>query len=88
VLEKQSLRQERDVNRDPQRLTEPELKVAALLVKGAANRAIATELGLVEATVKMHVHHMLKKTGASNRTQLALKLAYSADWSLHLERVV
>ena len=74
------------MNRDPQRLTDPERKVAALLVKGAANRAIATELGLVEATVKMHVHHMLKKTGASNRTQLALKLAYSADWSLHSER--
>lgn len=75
------------MNRFPHRFTAPELKVAALLVKGVPNRAIAKELGLVEGTVKMHVHHMLKKTGASNRTQLALKLAYSADWSLHSERV-
>ena len=39
---------------------------------GAPNKVIARKLNLSEATVKVHVKAILKKIGASNRTQAAL----------------
>jgi DNA-binding NarL/FixJ family response regulator len=50
---------------------------------------IARRLGMVEATVKIHIRQMMRKLGASNRTQLAIGpvLATSAaDDNLLAER--
>jgi DNA-binding NarL/FixJ family response regulator len=43
--------------------------VLACLKNGLSNKQIARELDMSEATVKVHVRHIMKKLGASNRTQ-------------------
>jgi two-component system, NarL family, nitrate/nitrite response regulator NarL len=42
------------------------------LMEGAPNKTIARKHGLTEATVKVHVKAILRKTGAKNRTQAAM----------------
>ena len=65
------------VGGDPQggrsgQLTLRQLDVFALLRQGKSNKMIARELGMREATVKVHVRQIMRKLGASNRTQAAL----------------
>jgi DNA-binding CsgD family transcriptional regulator/RimJ/RimL family protein N-acetyltransferase len=50
-------------------LTRRELDVLRQLARGASNRAIATELGISENTVKNHVRGILEKLQASSRSQ-------------------
>jgi LuxR family maltose regulon positive regulatory protein len=50
-------------------LTERELQVLALLAAGTPNQQIASELVVALETVKKHVSHILRKLGATNRTQ-------------------
>ncbi|MFV1983959.1 MAG: response regulator [Thiohalomonadales bacterium] len=52
-------------------LTPRQLEVLALLVEGGANKEIARELNLAEATVKMHVTAILKCLDVNNRTKAA-----------------
>jgi two-component system, NarL family, nitrate/nitrite response regulator NarL len=53
-------------------LTPQETRVLSRLAHGLTNKEIAKEMDLSEVTVKMHVRSMLRKVGASNRTQAAL----------------
>ena len=53
-------------------LTPRELAVLAILGQGKSNKHVARELNLSEATVKVHVRHIMRKLGAVNRTQVAL----------------
>ena len=53
-------------------LTPRQLQVLALLVRGCANKEIASQMQLAEATVKMHVTAILKTLGVTNRTQAAM----------------
>ncbi len=53
-------------------LTERELDILNLLASGFANKVIAYELGIAEATVKAHLKSMLRKLGFANRTQAAV----------------
>jgi DNA-binding NarL/FixJ family response regulator len=53
-------------------LTVRQLDVLALLRQGKSNKMIARDLGMREATVKVHVRQILRKLGATNRTQAAL----------------
>jgi len=53
-------------------LTPRELAVLDLLRQAKSNKHIARELDLSEATVKVHVRHLMRKLGAVNRTQAAL----------------
>jgi DNA-binding NarL/FixJ family response regulator len=46
-------------------------QVLACLREGKANKTIAYELRMCESTVKVHVRHIMKKLGATNRTQVA-----------------
>jgi predicted transcriptional regulator len=46
--------------------------VLKLLRTGLSNKLIARELGMTEATVKVHVRHAMRKLGASNRTEAAI----------------
>jgi DNA-binding NarL/FixJ family response regulator len=50
-------------------LTERELEVLGHLARGLSNKAIARALGRTEATVKVHVLHILQKLNASDRTE-------------------
>lgn len=53
-------------------LSERELEILRRLVVGDPNKVIAQQLNITEATVKVHVKHILRKTNACNRTQAAL----------------
>jgi len=62
-------------------LTQRESEVLDLIVQGMPNKAVAQELGLAEATVKIHVQNLFKKLKVKNRTQAAYRAA-----QLRLER--
>jgi DNA-binding CsgD family transcriptional regulator len=47
-----------------------EYQVLTALRLGKTNRQIALELGLAEGTVNVHVHHLLARFDAPNRTRL------------------
>ena len=46
--------------------------VLLLLQEGLANKVIAAKLGMTESTVKVHVRQIMRRLGASNRTEAAL----------------
>ena len=50
-------------------LTTREVEILKLIAKGRSNKEIGTALGIAEATVKLHVGHILTKLKASDRTQ-------------------
>ena len=54
------------------RLSPQQRRVLSLLSEGLCNKRIAQELGVVEATAKVHVSSLIKGFGCSNRTQVAL----------------
>lgn len=43
------------------------------MTRGMSNSGIAKKLGISENTVKVHIQHMLDKTGYENRTELAIE---------------
>ena len=55
------------------RLTSRQAAVLGHLQQGKANKIIAHELGMSESTVKVHVRNIMRKMGATNRTQAAYK---------------
>jgi DNA-binding NarL/FixJ family response regulator len=54
-------------------LTQREITLLELMVKGLSNKEIAQALSLSENTVKYHVKHILQKLGAQNRTEAAVQ---------------
>lgn len=63
-------KRERDNKSDG--LTSRETDVLSLLRKGMQNKIIAFQLEISEYTVKHHIRSIMRKMGASNRTQLAV----------------
>jgi DNA-binding NarL/FixJ family response regulator len=61
------------------RLTSRELEVLGLLVGGASNRRISEQLVISPHTAANHVRSIMIKTGAANRTQVAM-LAVANGW--------
>lgn len=61
--------------RTSETLTLREKEVTLLLIQGHTNNEIARKLSITPATVRSHVHHLLKKLGAASRGQ-AIALAY------------
>lgn len=53
-------------------LTGRETDVLSLLSRGESNKEIASHLRLTEQTIKVYVSNLFKKTGASNRSKLAM----------------
>lgn len=53
-------------------LTSRQGEVLRLLRQGQSNKRIARELHMSESTVKVHIRQIMRKLGASNRTQAAL----------------
>jgi DNA-binding NarL/FixJ family response regulator len=56
-------------------LTERQLHVLALLMRGNSNKAIARTLSIAEVTVKHHVTSLMRALKVQNRTEAALKIA-------------
>jgi DNA-binding NarL/FixJ family response regulator len=61
-----------DVAQRLAQLTPQQFRVFGLLCSGRLNKQIAHDLQIMEATVKAHMTAILRKLGASNRTQAAL----------------
>jgi DNA-binding NarL/FixJ family response regulator len=57
----------------PERLTGREREVLRLFSAGMSNREIGEALGVVEGTVKNHVHSILQKLGVRDRNRAMLK---------------
>lgn len=53
-------------------LTRRESEILDCLTGGASNKQIGRDLGITEATVKIHMKSLIRKIGVSNRTQAAL----------------
>jgi len=53
-------------------LTPQQFRVLNMVCRGLANKNIADQLELAEATVKVHVTAIMRKLGVSNRTQAVL----------------
>ncbi len=56
-------------------LTDRELDVVELVVGGASNKAIASELGLSLATVKTHIQHIFQKMDVPSRAVLSARVS-------------
>jgi two-component system nitrate/nitrite response regulator NarL len=54
------------------KLSGRETQILSHLTLGASNKHIARELGVAEATVKVHIKAILRKVKAANRTQAAM----------------
>jgi two-component system, NarL family, nitrate/nitrite response regulator NarL len=65
-----------DADPDPIHSLSPrEREILAHIARGASNKEMARELGIAEATVKIHVQHILRKLNLSSRVQAAVYLA-------------
>jgi two-component system nitrate/nitrite response regulator NarL len=56
-------------------LSPREREILARIARGASNKEMARDLGIAEATVKIHVQHILRKLNLSSRVQAAVYLA-------------
>jgi DNA-binding NarL/FixJ family response regulator len=54
-------------------LTAREIQILARVSRGLQNKAIAAEFNLSEHTVKVHLHNIITKLGARNRTDAAAR---------------
>ncbi len=60
------------INRREARLSEREIDVLRLIVRGRRNYEIADILVISEHTVRFHVSNVIRKLGAGNRTEAAM----------------
>jgi two-component system nitrate/nitrite response regulator NarL len=59
-------------NNNAYNLTPREMDILKHIARGESNKHIASELGIVDGTVKLHVRAVLKKLGVQTRVQAAL----------------
>jgi two-component system nitrate/nitrite response regulator NarL len=78
----QTLHQQRTVAAQPHMPQDPidslsprELQILAKLARGASNKEIARIFSIAEATVKIHVQHILRKLNLNSRVQAAVYAA-------------
>jgi DNA-binding NarL/FixJ family response regulator len=61
-------------------LTDRQREVLERVCQGEPNKQIARRLGMTEGTVKVHVRQIMRKLGATNRTQVAVCVSADAFW--------
>jgi len=59
-------------------LTPREIEVVRLVAKGMTNKEIATQFGIADGTVKIHLHNIYEKLGINRRVEL-VRLAEDFD---------
>lgn len=57
---------------NPPQLTPTQMEVLRCVHSGLLNKQIAHELGIAEATVKVHMTAVMRKLNVRNRTQAAI----------------
>jgi DNA-binding NarL/FixJ family response regulator len=62
-----------DLEASSRELSFRERQIVSLIREAKANKEIAAELCLTEGTIKEYLHHIFRKLGVKNRTELALK---------------
>jgi two-component system, NarL family, nitrate/nitrite response regulator NarL len=62
-------------------LSQREHQILRCLVDGLSNKVIARELDITEATVKVHIKGLLRKTQMTNRTQAAIWALSNSLWT-------
>jgi DNA-binding NarL/FixJ family response regulator len=62
-------------------LTPRQREVTSMMMKGYSNKKIASEMGITEATIKMHVTSIFKKLGVNNRTEAAIAMQRLAGYT-------
>jgi two-component system nitrate/nitrite response regulator NarL len=77
ALQLEGLKVRREVGREAAHapaaaLSSREVEILQCLANGESNKVIAKNLGIAEATVKVHLKRILRKANAANRTQAAL----------------
>jgi DNA-binding NarL/FixJ family response regulator len=80
-----------DRERNIVELTLRETQILEMVARGLQNKLIATEFGLSEHTVKVHLHNIIRKLGVHNRTEAAARFhsllaASTASQALSKER--
>ena len=71
ILDHQNVRNPDPVAVAPE-LTPTQMKVLCCVYSGLLNKQIAYELGMAEATVKVHMTALMRKLNVRNRTQAAI----------------
>lgn len=71
----------RGVSEDDASLTLRESEILGLVERGRSNKEIAAQLGIEVATVKNHVHNVLKKLHVHRRGEAAAVLRSRQRWS-------
>ncbi len=66
-------RKESEDSEESKQLTPRENEVLSRLQRGQPNKIIAYELTLTESTVKVHIRNIMRKMGATNRTEAVYK---------------
>jgi two-component system, NarL family, nitrate/nitrite response regulator NarL len=77
-----------DGQKHANKLSEREAQILRCLTQGASNKLIARELGVAEATVKVHIKAILRKVKVSNRTQAAMWAAGHLSFAQEGESLV
>jgi len=60
------------------RLTRRQQELVPMIARGLTNKEIASHLNLSEQTVKNHIHRMLRKIGANDRSEV-IEITYAAE---------
>jgi DNA-binding NarL/FixJ family response regulator len=63
---------DRETPSSPPQLTRTQMEVLRCVHSGLLNKQIAYELGIAEATVKVHMTALMRKLNVRNRTQAAI----------------
>lgn len=74
-----------EATNEPRGLTGRQFEVLQCLQKGQPNKLIARELGMTEGTVKVHVRQIMRKLGATNRTQVAILAATTRSVAVRVQ---
>ena len=70
-------------NGEEEQFSPRQLQVLELLHQGKQNKIIAYELGMAEATVKVHIRMILRKLNARNRTEIVMKTRRVPPTGIH-----
>jgi DNA-binding NarL/FixJ family response regulator len=61
-------------------LTAREIQILERVSRGLQNKSIAAEFNLSEHTVKIHLHNIISKLGAHNRTEAVARFRHLQEW--------